>query len=548
MRILAVVLLSIAVATSQTNPESAWPQPGRSVVYGVHGMAATSQPLATAAALKILQQGGSAADAAIAAAAVLNVVEPHMTGIGGDMFALYYRADSRDLYGLNGSGHSPAAASIEKYRALQGSAADASGILAVTVPGAVDGWISLHERFGKKPWKELLQPAIEYAENGFPVTPIIAEQWASQVEKLKRNDAAAANYLVDGEAPRAGEIFFQKDLGKTLKLLAEGGREAFYRGAIAKKIVAESRRLGGLLTEEDFALHRSEWVQPVSTRFGTRTVFQMPPNSQGIATLEMLNIAAGFDLKKMRHNSADYLHTLIESKKIAFADRDHYLSDRNAVPKNVLELISPAYAARRRKEVNPKRAAVSYAPALPEQGDTVYLCVVDQERNAVSFINSLFSLFGSGIVVPETGICLHSRGNSFQLREGVSNSLGPRKSPMHTLIPGMVFEDQFPVLVYGVMGADMQPQGHVQVLLNLFTFGMDLQQAGEAPRARHSQAGVALEAGIPAAIGRALEMRGHKLVKQHDVWGGYQAISIDWRKGTLAGASDPRKDGCALGW
>jgi gamma-glutamyltranspeptidase / glutathione hydrolase len=524
------------------------PNQTRSVVLATHGMVATSQPLAAQAGIRILQQNGNAIDAAVATAAVLNVVEPMSTGIGGDVFAMVYIAKTEELIGLNGSGRSGYAASIDFFTRQATNAMPTTGVHSVTIPGALDGWETLLKKYGTMSLAQVLQPAIQYAENGFPVSEIIALDWQHSVDLLKKHPHAARTYLIDGRAPRTGEIFTQPNLARTLKTVASFGISAFYRGEIAEKIVASLKELGGLLTREDFADHHSTWVKPVSATYRGVRLYELPPNGQGIATLEMLNILEGFNLQSLGHNSAEYLHLLIEAKKLAFADRDAYYADPEKAKVPVERLISKEYADKQRKRISPDKAARSVLPGLSEQSDTAYLTVVDKNRNCVSFINSLFHGFGSGIVAGDTGICLQNRGALFSLDPKHPNRLEAHKRPLHTIIPAMAFKNEKPWLIFGVMGGDMQPQGHVQVLINMVDFGMNVQLAGEVARFRDSEEGVALEAEINAEVRRKLIEKGHKIIWSVGEFGGYQAIMIDPNSGVLAGGSDPRKDGGAVGW
>ena len=524
------------------------PQQTRSAVLARHGMVATSQPLAAQAGLRILQQGGNAIDAAVATAAVLNVVEPMSTGIGGDMFAIVYLARTQELAGLNGSGRSGYAASIDFFTRQGMKAVPTTGVHSVSVPGAVDGWETLLKKYGTMSLTQVLQPAIDYAEKGFPVSEVIAATWEQSVEKLKAHPDTASTYLVEGRAPRVGEIFVQPNLANSLRKIAGGGSDAFYRGDIGQEIVASLQKLGGQLTTRDFAEHRSTWVKPVSTTYRGIRLYELPPNGQGIAALEMLNILEGFDLKSLGHNSAEYLHLLVEAKKLAFADRDTYYADPDKAKVPVEKLISKEYGERQRRRIDTNKAAKAVAPGLSEQGDTIYLTVVDKDRNCVSFINSLFHSFGSGIVAGNTGICLQNRAALFSLDPKHPNRLEPHKRPFHTIIPAMAFKNEKPWLVFGVMGGDMQPQGHVQVLINIVDFGMNVQLAGEAARFRDLEEGLALESEIGAEVRRKLIDKGHKIVWAVGEFGGYQAIMINPDTGILLGGSDPRKDGCAVGW
>jgi gamma-glutamyltranspeptidase/glutathione hydrolase len=565
MRILlsAAVLLMLTTDAPQAPGDrpAANPRSTRSVVLARNGIIATSQPLASAAGLRVLQQGGSAVDAAVTAAAVLAVVEPTMNGVGGDLFAIVYDAKTKTLHGLNASGRSAAAATPEEYRRRGFTAIPYRGELSVSVPGVVDGWNELLSKYGTIKLDRALEPAIGYARDGWAVPEIIATQWRDAEPILAKDPAATATFLPGGHAPAAGDVFKNPRLAATLEAIKEGGRDAFYKGPIAKAIADDMRRRKGLLTEADFAANKPDWVDPISTSYRGYQVFEMPPNTQGVVALEMLNILEGFDLKSMRHNSADYLHLLVEAKRLAFADRDAWLADPGAVPPAALSrMLSKEYAAERRKEINPERAAAAYAPMkvagysqAPEEhpqakGDTIYMTVADRDGNVVSLIQSIFENMGSGIVAGETGIVLHNRGNLFSLTPGHPNLLAPGKRPFHTLVPAMVFKDNQPWLSFGVMGGDMQPQGHVQVLLNLIDFGMNVQEAGEAPRFRHSAAGLALESAISPEARFGLNQRGHSLITQIGIFGGFQGILFDRQRGVMMGGSDPRKDGLAIGY
>jgi gamma-glutamyltranspeptidase/glutathione hydrolase len=538
------------------------PRATRSVVMGRQGMIATSQPLASAAGLQVLREGGNAVDAAVTAAAVLSVVEPTMTGIGGDLFAIVFDPRAGKLAGLNASGRSGYAATPAEFGKRGLTAVPERGVLSITVPGVVDGWTELLAKHGTIPLARALRPAIEYARNGFPVSEIIAYQWRGVEEVLAADRAAAATFLVEGHAPAPGEVFANPHLASTLEQIASGGRDAFYKGAIAQAIVADLRARGGLLDARDFAEHHADWVDPIGTSYRGVDLFELPPNTQGFVALEMLNILEGYDLKTLGHNTAAYLHLLVEAKRIAFADRDAWLADPASVPADVLRrLISKDYAASRRKEIDPNRAAASYAPMasggrmpagagidIEATGDTVYLTAADGKGNVISLIQSLFDAFGSGIVAGDTGVALQNRGSLFVLKPGHPDEIAPHKRPMHTLVPAMVMKDGRPWLSYGVMGGDMQPQGHVQVLLNLVEFGMNVQEAGEAPRFRHSAAGLAIESGVSPEARFGLGQRGHRLVDTIGAFGGFQGILIDPRSGVLMGGSDPRKDGLAIGF
>jgi gamma-glutamyltranspeptidase / glutathione hydrolase len=544
------------------------PRSTRSVVMGRHGMIATSQPLASAAGLKVLQDGGNAIDAAITAAAVLSVVEPTMNGVGGDLFAIVYDAKTKRLRALNASGRSGYAATPDVFAKRALARIPNSGVLSVSVPGVVDGWSTLLAAHGTIPLSRALAPAIGYAKNGYAVSEIISRQWQITERKLAADPAAAATFLPDGHAPKPGEIFSNPHLAATLETIAAGGRDAFYKGPLATAIAADMKKRDGLLDARDFAEHTSDWVEPISTGYRGYDVYEMPPNSQGFLVLEMLNILEGFDIKSLGHNSAEYLHLLVEAKRIAFADRAAYLADPGSVPQAVLKtLISKDYAAARRKEINPDRMAASYKPgtvgaiAPPSRGedegveltgrdlgDTIYMTVADGQGNVVSLIQSLFSDFGSGIVAGDTGIVLHNRGSLFNLTAGHPNQIAPHKRPLHTLVPAFVLKDGKPWLSFGVMGGDHQAQGHVQVLANLLDCGMNVQEAGEAARVHHGMNGIQVESAVSQAARTGLTGRGHQVTESIGVYGGFQGILIDPKTGVLMGGSDPRKDGLAIGY
>ncbi|MDO8837183.1 MAG: gamma-glutamyltransferase [Vicinamibacterales bacterium] len=561
--------MTTALAQSPGDRPAANPRATRSVVMARQGAIATSQPLASAAGLHVLASGGNAIDAAVTAAAVLAVVEPPMNGIGGDLFALVYNGQTQTLHGLNASGRAGSGATPEAFAALGLSEMPDRGPLPVTVPGAVDGWHELLQAHGTISLAQALAPAIAYARDGFVVSEIIAGQWRDTEAILARDDHAARVFLPGGAAPRPGDIFRNPALAATLQTIAAGGRDAFYTGPIGRAIAGDLARRGGHVTAADIAAHRSDWVTPISTNYRGYDVFELPPNTQGIVALEMLNILEGFDLKALGHNSAAYLHLLVEAKRIAFADRGAYLADPGSVPASTLQtLLSKEYAAQRRREIDPSRAGAGYAPgAMPsatggsggplprfdnvregrDRGDTIYLTAADGQGNVVSLIQSLYESFGAGIVAGDTGIVLHDRGAGFRLDAGHPNRIAPGKRPMHTLVPAMVLKDRRPWLSFGVMGGDMQPQGHVQVLLNLIEFGMNIQEAGEAPRFRHMTQGVALESALSAEARSGLTTRGHTVIQRRGAFGGFQGILIDPVTGVLMAGSDPRKDGLAIG-
>jgi gamma-glutamyltranspeptidase / glutathione hydrolase len=532
----------------------------RSAVYARHGMAATSQPLATATALRVLQDGGNAVDAAIAANAVLGVVEPMSCGIGGDLFAIVWDAKTRKLYGLNASGRAPLSATIDLYRSKGLSDIPTKGPLSWSVPGCVDGWDVLRSKFGTKPLSYTLAPAIGYAEEGFPVSEIIAASWRGSERGLARVPTSAATFLPNGHAPAVGEVFRNQRLAQTLRQIASGGSDAYYRGPIADAIVAYSQSVGGLFAKEDLARHTSTWVEPVSTNYRGYDVWELPPNGQGIAVLQMLNLMEPYNLKALGPQSAEWLHILIEAKKLAYEDRAKYYADPEFAKVPVATLISKPYAKARAALLDVDRANDRPMPGEPKAADTIYMTVVDKDFNAVSLIQSNFEGFGSDHIAGDLGFPLQNRGCLFALDPGHANRLEPGKRPFHTIIPGFVTKDGKPWLSFGLMGGDMQAQGHAQVLSDIIDFGMDVQDAADAPRFSHSGSStptghpakgagtVALESGIGPEVRRALEAKGHKIVESRGGFGGYQAIRIDTERGILIGGSDPRKDGGASGY
>jgi gamma-glutamyltranspeptidase/glutathione hydrolase len=529
---------------------------GRSTVYAPNGAIATSQPLATAAGLDVLMHGGNAIDAAVTAAAVEAVVEAQMTGPGGDCFALLWSAKEHRLVGMNASGRSGSLMTREALLARGFETMPAGRAEDVTVPGAVAGWAALLERYGTISLAQALAPAIRLAQNGFPMSPIIARQWDQNLRKLQRNPNASATYLVDGErTPAAGEWFRNPDLAGSLRTIAEQGPAAMYGGELGQRIVTYVKEQGGFLTLADMRAMKVEWVEPISVEFRGYRVWELPPNNQGVAALEMLKILEPYQLKALGHNTAPYLHRLIEAKKLAFADLYHYIGDPADMTISPEALLSPAYIARRRAQIDTLHAIPEVEPGdvkLPSS-ETIYLTAADSEGNMVSFINSNYDLFGSGLVAPGTGFVLQDRGAGFTLTPGLANTVGPRKRPLHTLIPGFVTKPdssgtQQPYLSFGVMGGSMQPQGHVQLLLNLLVFGMTPQAAADAARFRHlSGLDVALEPPIGDAVRRDLTAMGHHIVDESRVTFGGAQLIIKLPRG-YAAASDPRKDGMAAGY
>ena len=559
-----LILSTLAVAAILAGADRPFgrAQSGRSAVLARNGMVATSQPLAAQAGLRILQKGGNAIDAAVATAATLAVVEPMMTGPGGDLFVLVYIAKEDKLVGLNASGFSPAAADSDFFKERNLEAVPVKGPFAVTVPGAVDGWATLLDAYGTMTMAEVLEPAIDYAENGFAISEIIAGTWNMPLsaDSIAQGETVVddfvRSYYVNGKRPEQGEVFVNKALAATFRQIAQDGRDAFYKGEIARKTVDYLNKLGWPITMDDMAYQHSDWVEPISTTYKGHRVFELPPNGQGMAALEMLNIVDGVDLKSLGHNSAAYLHLLIEAKKLAFADLDAWLADPEKTDLPTSTIISKDYGKKQRGRIDLTKAADGVASGINPSvdrfkgtGDTVYLTTADKDRNVVSFINSLFHAFGSGVVVPGTGLVLQNRGALFSLNPDHPNRIEGRKRPYHTIIPGMAFKDGKPWLSFGVMGGAMQPQGHVQVLLNMIEFGMNVQDAGELARFRHTEGlEVALESGVSRETADELTRMGHQVNLSGGGFGGYQAIEIDWKRGVLIGGTDPRKDGQVAGW
>jgi len=525
----------------------------RSVVMGRQGMAASSQHLATLAGYKALVKGGNAVDSAVAMVSTLSVVEPFSVGIGGDAFALVYLAQEKKLIGMNASGRAPYRANIKWFEEKGMRNIPERGILPVTVPGALQGWSEAVRRYGRLTLGDVFEDAIYYAEQGCPVTEVISGEWKNSEGILLSHESAAKSYLIDGKAPRPGQIFFNQDLARTYKTIVREGIGAFYEGDICDAIVDFSNRHGGLLSRKDFKDHTTTWVDPISTDYRGYTIYELPPNGQGVVALEMLNILEGYDIGNLKHNGHEYLHVLIEAKKAAFSDRDSFITDPEFAKIPMAELLSKEYARTVREKIDRTRAQPPRLPSSRQKNsDTVYVAAVDKDRNAVSFISSIFLHFGSGMVVDGTGITLHNRGKSFSLDPKRFNRIEPHKRPMHTIIPGMCFKDGDFLMTFGVMGADMQPQGHVQFLVNLIDFKMNLQEAMDAPRGRHMEGmEIYLEDGISEETLSALRKRGHHVITGNPTTnqvGGGQAIYLDRDQLVLLGASDRRKDGCAIGY
>jgi gamma-glutamyltranspeptidase/glutathione hydrolase len=536
----------------------------RSEVIAKHCMAATSQPLATQVALDVMREGGNAIDAAIAANATLGLMEPTGNGIGGDLFAIVWIQKEQRLYGLNASGRSPLSLSYEQLKAelakQNRELIPSLGPLPVSVPGCVDGWFELHGRFGKLPMTQVLQPAIGYAREGFPVSELIAYYWGRS-GGLARYPGFADTFLPGGKAPRKGELFRNPALADTLEKIARNGRDEFYRGETAKTIAAFMQRVGGYLSYEDLANHRSEWVEPVSVDYRGYKVWELPPNGQGIAALQMLGMLKEFDLKSAGFGSADHLHWFVEAKKLAFEDRAKFYADPEFHKLPIPELISSDYL-RQRSQLIGRRAAQRVGAGNPalEDGDTIYLTVADQDRNMVSLIQSNYRGFGSGLCPDGLGFCLQDRGEMFDMNPGRFNTYAPGKRPFHTIIPAFVTKDDKPFLSFGVMGGATQPQGHVQIVLNIVDFGMNIQEAGDAPRILHNGSSeptgermtdggsVVLESGFEYATIRELLGRGHQVGFEVGNYGGYQGIRYDPVNDVYYGASESRKDGQAAGF
>jgi gamma-glutamyltranspeptidase/glutathione hydrolase len=523
-------------------------------------MVATSHPLATQIGIDILKSGGNAIDAAIAANAALGLMEPTSNGIGGDLFAIVWYEKHKKLYGLNASGRSPKNLKIEYFKSKNLKSIPPHGPLPVSVPGCVDGWFSLNKRFGKKQMKELLIPTIKYAENGFPVTEVVSYYMELASDKFINYPNFEATYMINGKTPLKGEVFKNPDLANTLKIISSKGRDGFYKGSIAKTISKFMAEQGGFLDKDDLNSHNSTWIEPVSTSYRGFDIWELPPNGQGIAALQILNIMEGFDVKKMGFGSAEYIHHFVEAKKIAFADRAKYYADPdfNKIPTEYL--ISKDYANKRRLEIDPKASSDTVDPANLENGDTIYLTVADSDGNMVSLIQSNYRGMGSGMIPTGLGFMLQDRGELFSLEKDHFNVYEPGKRPFHTIIPAFITKDGKPLVSFGLMGGAMQPQGHAQIVINLIDFEMNLQEAGDAPRIRHSSdeqptggkmldgGTIYLETGFDYESIRELLKIGHKVGFDLGSFGGYQAIKINNESKVYYGASESRKDGNASGY
>ncbi len=561
LSILFLILLSANLINSQDRiTGKQWAT--RSEVIAQHAMAATSQPLATQVALDVLKKGGSAIDAAIAADACLGLMEPTGSGIGGDLFAIVWSAKDKKLFGLNASGRSPYSLTLDHFKKNNIKHIPPTGPLPVSVPGCVDGWFELHKKFGKLKMSEILEPAIKYARNGFPVSELISYYWQRNAQSLKKYPGFEEIFMKNGRGPAKGEIWTNPFLADTYEKIANKGRDYFYKGEVAERIEQYMKEVGGFLTKKDFEDHHSDWIEPVSTNYRGYDVWELPPNGQGIAALQMLNILEKYPMKEYGFGSKEHIHYFLEAKKLAFEDRAKFYADPefNKIPTDVL--ISKKYADERRKLINNNRAARTFDagnPALKE-GDTIYLTVADEEGNMISFIQSNYRGMGSGMTPYKLGFCLQDRGEMFDLEEGRFNTYAPHKRPFHTIIPAFVTKDGMPFLSFGVMGGATQPQGHVQIVMNIIDFGMNIQEAGDAPRILHEGSSeptgermtdggeVCLETGFNYEVIRELVNMGHKIRFDVGNYGGYQAIKFDSVNKVYYGASESRKDGQAAGY
>ncbi len=555
---MAICLLNILL--SAQDRITGLPFATRSEVIAQHGMACTSQPLATQTAIDILKAGGNAIDAAIAANAVLGLVEPTGNGIGGDLFALVWDAKTQKLYGLNASGRSPYDLSLQYFIDKGIKKVPSHGPLSVSVPGCVDGWFELNKKFGKLPMSEILKPAISYASEGFPLSEVIAYYWNSNSKLLENYTGFKEIYMPNGKAPAKGEVFKNPYLAATLEKIAKGGRDAFYKGEIAQKIVDYVRKEGGFFSMRDFEDHHSDWIEPVSTNYRGYDVWELPPNGQGIAVLQILNILENYDIKSMGFGSSEYIHTFVEAKKLAFEDRAKFYADPDFNKLPIKGLISKEYANERNKLINPNRSAKVYPAGNPEHGNTIYLTTADKDGNMVSLIQSNYRGMGSGMTPGKLGFVLQDRGEMFSLDPNHMNKFEPHKRPFHTIIPAFITKDGQPFISFGLMGGSMQPQGHVQMVVNLIDFGMNLQEAGDAPRICHEGSSeptdekmtdggiVYLESGFDYETVRKLLGKGHQIRYTNGIYGGYQAIKWDAKNKVYYGASESRKDGQASGY
>jgi len=543
----------------KTTPSQSFPQQNRPVTMAPHGLVASPHYLASQAGVDILKKGGTAVDAAIATNAVLNVVYPHMCGIGGDAFWLIYSAAQKDLAFLNASGRSPYLATLEYFQKAGMDAVPLRGLLPVTIPGAVDGWFEAHHRYGNLSMSTILEPAIAYARDGYPISHILSFKIQEAAPELSRFPSSQNLFLPGGKSPGPGDLLTNLGLAESLAKIARDGRDVFYQGEIARQIVKFSQENGGLLSEKDFQETKSTWGKPVSTTYRDYTVYETAPNSQGLAALLILNLLEEYDLSSLGYQSPDHLHLLVEAKKLAFADRNRYISDPERVKIPTEELLSKDYAARRRSLIHKDRAAEATAiPAGSFGRDTIYLCVIDEAGNAVSLIQSLYFSFGSAVVAGETGIVLQNRGAYFSLDSNQVNCLQPHKRTFHTLMASMTFREGKPYMIFGTSGADGQPQTHVQVMINVFDFGLNIQSAIEAPRwlsgrylVNQPEGSLTIEGRVAAEVIEELKRRGHQVNEVENwsqVMGSAHGIIIHPENGLRMGGSDPRSDGAAIGY
>jgi gamma-glutamyltranspeptidase/glutathione hydrolase len=559
-KIYCLVVLSLSLQFYSQDRITGEPFSTRSEVIAENGMVATSHPLATQIGIDILKKGGNAVDAAIAANAAIGLMEPTGNGIGGDLFAIIWIENNKKLYGLNASGRSPKNLKLEYFKNNGFSKIPAYGPLPVSVPGCVDGWFEMHEKFGNLNMKQILEPAISYAENGFPVSELVSYYLGISAKNFGKYPNFNETYLINGFPPKKGQIFKNKHLANTLRIISDKGRSGFYEGKIAKIMSDFIIDQGGFLSYEDLKNHKSDWIEPVSTNYRGYDVWELPPNGQGIAALQMLNLLEKFDIKSMGFGSAEYIHHFVEAKKIAFADRAKYYADMDFNDIPVDFLISKEYADKRRDEINSTRAARIVKAGEIENGDTIYLTVADKDGNMVSLIQSNYRGMGSGMVPPGLGFMLQDRGELFSLDKDHYNVYEPEKRPFHTIIPAFITKDNKPYISFGLMGGAMQPQGHAQIVINLIDFGMNLQEAGDAPRIRHVSnqqptggemfdgGELSLESGFDYKEIRKLMKFGHKVIFSLGSFGGYQAIMYDDELGVYFGASESRKDGSAMGY
>ncbi len=560
-RILITVFFIFALLESSTAQDRITGRQfaSRSEVIGKKGMVATSQPLATQIGLDILKKGGTAVDAAIAANAALGLMEPTGCGIGGDLFAIVWDQKTQRLYGINGSGRSPRLLTSDYFTANHLTSIPSYGPIPVSVPGCVDAWFELHDKFGKLPMPDLLSPAINYAREGFPVTELISHYWEKSLNHFVNYPNVMETFSIEGQAPKKGDVFKNPNLANTYQMIADEGRDIFYNGPIAESISKFIQVQGGFLCRDDFAMHQSEWVEPVSSEYRGYKLWELPPNGQGITALIMLNILEGFEFSSDDFGTAKHLHLVNEAKKLAYEDRNRFIADPDFSSIPLDKLLSKQYAGQRRALIDTARAGM-YTSGLPNHSETIYLAVADEWGNMVSFIQSNYRGMGSGMVPPKLGFMLQNRGELFSLKPGDTNEYAPGKRPFHTNMPAFITKDGKPYLSFGVMGGDFQPQGHVQIVMNLIDFGMNLQEAGDAPRFAHQEtredkasetpsAGeIIVEDGIPYTTIRELMEMGHKVSFGLGGYGGFQGILFDEKRNIYIGASESRKDGQAAGY